>query len=214
MISLVTGRRWQKCEEGPPVPSWGWAGCLLCSLCKNICWLPTYWKTVCKESRACILWILVLTCGPNHSSGPHGRHDVNLKKSVRAWRQGGKWKDKRKKEKSEESKEEGGNKETALRIIYLFSCQCIQMFSFLTGFSRNRVLECPLAILLKKHPSFVPLAQLIASSPILSCIHYEYTYLRANSGTRTHISFFPQKRRKTVVQCSTLCRLQGRILNV
>lgn len=127
---------------------------------------------------------------------------------------GRKMKRQKEKRKKEERKEKGGNKEKALKIIYLFSCQCIQMFSFLTGFSRNWVLECPLAILLKKHPFFVPLAQLIASSPILSCIHYEYTYLRANSGTRAHISIFPQKRRKTVVQCSTLCRLQGHILNV
>lgn len=75
-------------------------------------------------------------------------------------------------------------------------------------------LRMPIGYSVKKASFLCAVGSVNSIIPNSSRIHYEYTYLRANSGTRTHISFFPQKRRKTVVQCSTLCRLQGRILNV
>lgn len=85
-------------------------------------------------------------------------------------------------------------------------------------FKKLGLLDCPVAIV-TKHLCLVPLAPLIASSLILSCIYYEYTFLGANSGTR-HIYALRQgtgmegnlsirRKERKVPQHSTRHRIQG-----
>lgn len=63
-------------------------------------------------------------------------------------------------------------------------CRCIEIrVPFLRVFKKSWLLDCPVVIV-TKHLSLVPLAPLITSFFILSCIHYAYMFLGANSGTR------------------------------
>lgn len=78
-MSIGTSKKLSKCEKRPPEPSWGWAGCQLCSLCENIFWVPTYSRA--KQSvRKAQPVLCVLSMGPSHSSGLCGRHRLCFKK--------------------------------------------------------------------------------------------------------------------------------------